>query len=185
MMAKPRKKRKPQKPGRTPKQRRAAWLLLLLAIPILIGLIWAAIPKNKNMPEGPRFQQEGALQFLDAQTDSILATIAIEIAEDDLERERGLMWRRNMEADQGMLFIMERSEPQSFWMLNTFLSLDIIFVDEQRRIVSIAANTKPESLAPVRSTGPARYVVEVLGGFCAERGIEAGDRIQWERKSES
>lgn len=180
-MAKPRKKRKPRKPERTPKQRRAAWLLLLLAIPILIGLIWVAIPKKRNMPEGPRFQQEGTLQFLDAQTDSVLATIAIEIAEDDLERERGLMWRRTMEADQGMLFIMERTEPQSFWMLNTFLSLDIIFVDEQRRIVNIAAGARPESLAPVRSTAPARYVVEVLGGFCNERGIEAGDRIQWER----
>ena len=155
--------------------------MLLLAVPILIGLIWAVIPKKSSRVSGPTFQKEGTLQFIDEESGAPITTIDIEIAADDLERNRGLMWRRSMEPDQGMLFIMERQEPQSFWMLNTYLSLDIIFVDTEKRIVNIAANTKPQSLEPVSSTGPAKYVVEVLGGFCAEKGVEEGDRIEFER----
>jgi uncharacterized membrane protein (UPF0127 family) len=173
--------KKKRKQKESTKRRWAAWILLALAIPIIIGLIWAVVPKkNDRMYSGPTFQKEGTLQFID-ENGEMLATIDIEIASDDLERERGLMWRRSMERDQGMLFIMERSEMQSFWMLNTYLSLDIIFVDSDKRIVNIASNTKPQSLDPVRSTGPAKYVVEVLGGFCAEKRIEKGDRIAIER----
>lgn len=173
----PKKKRRQPE---SPKRRLAAWILLILAIPIIIGLIWTVIPKKSKQMSGPTFQKEGTLEFID-ESGEVIAGIDIEIAADDLERERGLMWRRNMEPDQGMLFIMDRSEPQSFWMLNTYLALDIIFVDAERKIVNIASNTKPQSLDPVRSTGPAKYVVEVLGGYCAEKGVEAGDSIAFER----
>lgn len=93
------------------------------------------------------------------------------------------MWRRRMEEDQGMLFIMKSQKPQSFWMLNTYLPLDIIFVDDQLQIVKIRPNTKPQSLDQVTSERPAMYVVEVNAGFAQEHSLKEGDKIQFEKAS--
>ncbi len=79
-----------------------------------------------------------------------------------------------------MLFIMDREEIQSFWMLNTYISLDILFVDAEKRIVTIRPDTTPQSLDSVASDKPALYVVEVNAGFCKKHGISTGDRIEFE-----
>ena len=163
------------------KRRNLAWLMLALAIPILIGLIFIAMPKSTKAPAaGPTFTKQGELQFLSGTDGQLIKKIDIEIKQDDYGRQQGMMWRRSMEENQGMLFIMERAEPQTFWMLNTFVSLDILFVDEQFRIVNIRERAEPQSLGPQSSTGPALYVVEVVAGFCEKHGIKAGDMIRFE-----
>jgi len=86
-----------------------------------------------------------------------------------------------MSNDQGMLFIFEVEEPQGFWMKNTIIPLDIIYVNAKKEIVSIAEDTQPFSEQSLPSKGPAIYVVEVNGGFCAQYGITAGYKIDFTR----
>ena len=171
------KKNRPPSPVQTPRQKRMGYLLLLLLFPIAGGIIYSTIPKKPKV--GPQFIKEGELQFLAAEKDSVIQAIDIEIADTPDTRTQGLMWRRTMEEKQGMLFIMEENEPQSFWMLNTYLSLDIIYVNEDQEIVSIQANTTPQSTQSVPSGAPAKYVVEVNAGFCERFGLQVGDRIRW------
>ena len=155
------------------------WLLYILMVPTGLGLILALWPRQPNAP-GPQFQQEGTLTFLRAEDGESIKSIDIEVAQDELEIQRGLMYRRSMEPDQGMLFMMPVEEPQAFWMLNTYLSLDIIFINSNREIVKIQPNAQPRSLKSIPSQRPALYVVEVLAGFCVENGIEEGDRITFD-----
>lgn len=176
-----RKKERPVRQPRTdPRRRRLAWLMLFLLIPIAIGLLLTQIPKNRTMEKGFRFTKEGELSFVRPGSGEVYRTIDIEIAEDELEIRRGLMWRREMSDEQGMLFIMDRAEPQSFWMLNTYLALDIIFIDDDRRILNIEQDTQPESLDPIRSQGDARYVLEVVAGFAEQFGVQVGDEVVWQ-----
>lgn len=128
---------------------------------------------------GPAFIKQGELKFISQDGKRNISQIDIELAANDEKRTQGLMWRRKMEEQQGMLFVMERQEIQSFWMLNTYISLDIIFVNEQRQIVTIRSNTKPQSLDPVISDEPALYVVEVNAGYCRKHGISVGDKIEF------
>jgi len=104
--------------------------------------------------------------------------IEVEIASTEPERARGLMWRDDLAEDQGMLFLFPSEKPLSFWMKNTPLSLDIIFVSSDRRVVSIAAATTPYSTEPIPSRRPARYVVETRAGFCAENGVTVGTPVE-------
>lgn len=157
------------------------WLFPVLFLLIAIGIIFSIMPNRKSTATGPRFQKQGELTFISA-AGRPLQTIDIEIADTDLARAQGLMWRRAMEENQGMLFLMETEEPQSFWMLNTYIPLDILFVNAQREIVTIRDNTQPQSLGAVTSDAPALYVVEVNAGFCVRHGIQLGDRIEFVRQ---
>lgn len=120
----------------------------------------------------------GGLEPLSVETAKGSASIQVEIADDDAERERGLMFRRELAPDRGMLFIFDRAEPQSFWMRNTYIPLDIIYIGPTGRIVSIAENTTPLSEAPIPSAGPAQYVLELKGGRAAEIGARPGDLVR-------
>ncbi len=124
--------------------------------------------------------KHGELSFFSAEGKE-LARIDIEIAEDDLSREQGLMYRNEMAEHHGMLFVFEDEAFRSFWMKNTPLPLDIIFVDGQHRIITIHKNTTPFSEEEYRSSAPARYVVEVNAGFTDRFKIQVGDRIRWRR----
>ena len=125
----------------------------------------------------PRFTKEGELTFLRKTGGKKITTIDIEIADNAYEREKGLMYRHSLPDNAGMLFIFERSGPLSFWMRNTYISLDIIFADEKRQIVTIQKNTKPLSYAQIPSERNSKYVVEVNAGFCDKYGIAVGDYI--------
>jgi uncharacterized membrane protein (UPF0127 family) len=131
------------------------------------------------VPAKPVFRKDGELRFLEGKTSKVRSAIDIEIADNIAEREQGLMFRDTMAQNAGMLFLMETEEIQAFWMKNTILSLDIIFVDSDRRIVSIKSNCKPYSLDQIESVKPALYVVEVNAGYTAKQGINAGDMISF------
>ncbi|MEK6651012.1 MAG: DUF192 domain-containing protein, partial [Bacteroidota bacterium] len=111
-----------------------------------------------------------------------LATIAIEIADDQKQRETGLMGRPTLGEDNGMLFIFEQTQPLAFWMMNTMISLDMVFVNVQKEIVTIHARTTPFSTESYPAAKEGLYVVEVNAGFCERHGIQEGDRIRFERK---
>lgn len=104
------------------------------------------------------------------------ASIRVEIATTPGQVQRGLMWRSEMADDEGMLFVFAEEKPRSFWMKNTPLSLDIMFIDSSGKLVSIARDTRPYSERRIPSGAPARYVLEALAGFCSRHGLRVGDR---------
>ncbi len=126
------------------------------------------------------FQKEGELVFTKHTGDTI-SKIDIEIADDDQQRELGLMMRRSMNEDNGMLFIFPFETFQAFWMKNTIIPLDILYVNAQNEIVKIYKNTEPYSENSLPSGKPAIYVVEVNGGYSDKYGINEGDKIIWKR----
>jgi len=98
---------------------------------------------------------------------------------DTPERQRqGLMYVRDLPANQGMLFVNEAPRVSSFWMKNTYIPLDMLFIDARGRIVAIFADTRPLSLDPVGPTQPVLAVLELRGGESARRGIREGDRVK-------
>ena len=102
-----------------------------------------------------------------------------EVADTDEAQARGLMFRTELGPDEAMIFPRDDNRPARFWMKNTPLPLDIIFIGLDGRIVNIAAMTTPYSLDGVESVGPVSGVLEIAGGRAAELGIEAGDRVDY------
>ncbi|MGQ9644423.1 MAG: DUF192 domain-containing protein, partial [Ignavibacterium sp.] len=136
------------------------------------------IKNSKPEMEYYTFTKEGELVFSDS-LGNTKAKIDIEIADDDYQRQLGLMNRNEMKENQGMLFIFPRQDWLSFWMRNTLFSLDMIFVDENKKIVTIHKNTRILSDTSYPSSKPARYVVEVISGFTDKYNIQVGDKIDW------
>ena len=106
-----------------------------------------------------------------------LAVFDIEIAEQPTERNYGMMYRKSMDPNMAMLFIMDREEPQSFWMKNTYVSLDIIYINENMEVVSIQKNARPLDETSLPSGEPAKYVLEVKGGLSDKLNLKKGDKI--------
>ena len=104
----------------------------------------------------------------------------VELAQTVEEVTRGLMYRERLGKFQGMLFMFPDEAPRSFWMKNTLISLDIIFISQNWRIVSIAEKAEPLSLKSLQSQGPARYVLEINGGLSAELKIKPGMKVRLE-----
>lgn len=104
-------------------------------------------------------------------------SVRVDFANTDEARMRGLMFRKSMGAKEGMLFLFDRDTASPFWMKNTYLPLDILFIDANREIVSIIENTKPLSEELIRPGAPYRYVLEVNAGFAKQHRIEQGDRV--------
>lgn len=100
----------------------------------------------------------------------------VEIADDEAERQHGLMYRTKMPDMHGMLFIFSKAREQSFWMHNTYMPLDIIYIGADGRIVSIV-HGRPFDDNPLPSGAPAIGVLEIYGGKAAEQGIAVGDRV--------
>lgn len=129
---------------------------------------------------GPQFVKEGTLSIISIAGDTI-RTIDIEIADTESERTIGLMHRRSMPDTQGMLFIFDEEEQRSFWMRNTLIGLDIIYIRANGEIESIAKYTVPMSERSVPSKGPATYVLEVIEGFCDRYGVKESDKVAFSR----
>ncbi len=136
------------------------------------------ISNSEEKMEYYTFTKEGELVFSDS-LGNAKAKIDIEISDDDYQRQLGLMNRNQMSENQGMLFIFPRQDYLSFWMRNTLISLDMIFVNENKRIVTIHKNTRILSDTSYPSSEPARYVVEVVSGFTDKYNIQVGDKIDW------
>lgn len=104
--------------------------------------------------------------------------LQVEIADSDPERTKGLMFRRSMAPDDGMLFDFQAEKPLYFWMKNTYIPLDMLFMAKDGTIIAIAANTTPLSEEPVGPGAPSLAVLELNAGRAAELGIHPGDKAQ-------
>ena len=127
----------------------------------------------------PSFKKEGELLFISNHEGDTLAVIDIEIADNEQKTAQGLMYRNAMPRNAGMLFLMPREDIQSFWMRNTYIPLDMIFVNSNKEIVTIHANTTPMNENSYISKAPALYVVEVNAGYCNKNNIKEGDKIEY------
>jgi len=127
------------------------------------------------------FSKEGELQIFNTETDSIRVALDIEFARTDYEIQTGLMYRKTMGEKQGMLFIFQEEAPHSFYMKNTLIPLDIIFIDKGLKIVTIHKDAIPLSESGIPSTGPVQYVLEINAGLSERWKLVPGDRIQYEK----
>jgi uncharacterized membrane protein (UPF0127 family) len=103
----------------------------------------------------------------------------VEVASTTEQQAMGLMYRNRLAPDRGMIFPLDPPRDASFWMRNTLIPLDMIFVRTDGTIANIAENTVPYSEEAVRSDGPVAAVLEIAGGRSAELGIKAGDKVEW------
>jgi uncharacterized membrane protein (UPF0127 family) len=126
------------------------------------------------------FKKEGLLQLKKAGSDSIIKTLDIEIADNDYETQTGLMYRTELGTNQGMLFIFPDEDFRSFYMKNTKIPLDIIYIDKAKTIVSIQKNAKPFDESALPSDAPAKYVLEINGGLSDVWRLAIGDHISFE-----
>ncbi|MCT4630821.1 DUF192 domain-containing protein [Winogradskyella sp.] len=133
-------------------------------------------PTNKIVVS---FKKEGALQLKKAASDSIITTIDIEIADNDYETQTGLMYRTELGINQGMLFVFPDMQMRSFYMKNTKIPLDIIYIDEDKSIVSFQKNAKPFNETSLPSQAPAKYVLEINAGLSDEWQLQVGDKISF------
>ena len=134
----------------------------------------------QSMPLTDSIRVDGTLDFVQPDG-SVAASIFIEIADTPETQMKGLMGRHALGETQGMLFVFEDLKPRKFWMKNTPVSLDIIFVGGDGCVVHIAESTSPMSDQRVTSEEPVKYVVEVRAGFAERLNIDANTCIRWRR----
>ena len=141
----------------------------VLSCLLLAGACHTQAAAEKTVPKLP----EGAVRF---ETPRGPWVVRVEIAGNDPDRARGLMFRQDLPADRGMIFVFPASEEHTFWMHNTLLALDMIFIGEDRRVVGVVANATPQTDAPRTVGKPSRYVVEVSAGEAAAHAVGPGVR---------
>jgi len=133
--------------------------------------------QDYNFENPPQFRKDGDLRFYDSNTQEELFHIETEVASTDESRARGLMFRKKMLENQGMFFLFPKDEIQAFYMRNTLIPLDILYVNSKMEIVDIYKNTKPKDETSLPSKEPAKYVIEINAGLCDKYNIEIGDYI--------
>jgi hypothetical protein len=161
-----------------------AILVLLIGYLVITNLFdkneKPVVKKQVQEMKEPQFRKDGTLKFISAKGKKEIVQIDIETALTEPEQEQGLMYRKSMDELRGMLFVFPNSEQRSFWMRNTYISLDIIYVSKDKELVKIVKNAVPRSEKSLLSEKDAMYVVEVNGGFCESHGIKEGDFIDFE-----
>lgn len=149
--------------------RKAAWSALkgwLAAILVVAGCVLASAPAGA-----------ASLQPLEIVTKNGVQVFSVEMATTEEEKQTGLMYRKELADGKGMLFDFNPEQEVSMWMKNTYVSLDMIFIRADGRILRIAENTEPMSTKIISSRGPARAVLEVVAGTAQKYGIRPGDRV--------
>jgi uncharacterized membrane protein (UPF0127 family) len=124
----------------------------------------------------------GSIRAADQQSLEIVSKtgvhpFAVEVVSTEADRAKGLMYRKSLPEGQGMLFDFHSDQDVSFWMQNTYIPLDMIFIRGDGRIANIVENTEPLSTKMIPSRGPVRGVLEVIGGTARKLGIAAGDKV--------
>lgn len=151
-------------------------------VAMFFGLMVTSCDDAKKQTPKPveiTFKKDGELGIYKSETDSLLQQIDIEIADTPYKRETGLMYRNELGEQQGMLFIFEESQYLAFYMKNTKISLDIIYLNEDKEIVDIYENTTVMDETALPSKSIAKYVLELNAGKVQEWHIEIGDYIRF------
>lgn len=151
---------------------------IIFFVVLIIGII-LFIPWKKTAKLDLTFKHQATL-FFQNEAEENYATFKVELADTEEKQTQGLMHRTSIKEDQGMLFLMEEEEIHSFWMDETYISLDVIFIDADKEVVFIAKGTEPKSQEPIRSLSPSKYILEVKAGVADQFGIKVGDFVNWE-----
>lgn len=148
---------------------------------LLTGLLYLSGCRENSTQklnlETTGFTREASLNIIQAQTDSVLANLDIEFADSDFEIQTGLMYREKMAENQAMLFIFPEEGFHSFYMKNTLIPLDILFIKSDSSIVRIAKNAQPLDETGIPSGEPVRFVLEINAGLSERWKLSEGDRI--------
>lgn len=156
--------------------------IIVLALSSLLLLITSCKEGKKIItPTEVTFKKEGELSLFKAENDSLVATFNIEIADDEYQTQTGLMNRKSMKNSNAMLFIFPDMQMRAFYMKNTLIPLDIIYLDNNKTIVSIQENAKPLDETSLPSGSPAQYVLEINGGLSQQLNIEVGDKMSFKK----
>ncbi len=156
------------------------FLLLVTACPATsVAPPPASTPaKKSNVTVPPRLDLQRAVVVVETATGP--QRIRVELAVKSNERERGLMYRESLDDDEGMLFLFEEQERRAFWMKNTYLPLDMFFIDEDLVVQGIVENAEPLTTSSRRIDKPTRHVLELKGGAARKLGIAPGSRVTFE-----
>lgn len=168
------------------------WIAWVLIGGVIAWLAISILPKNRASkqikPEKqrtdfyePKFKHEGNLWVLNPASNDTISKFKIEFADTQAKIQYGMMYRKSVDLESGMLFLMGDSDWRSFYMKNTYVRLDIIFVDADKKVVSIQKNAAPLNTKSLPSEGPAMYVFEIAGGLSDALGIDKGAQLGWER----
>ena len=157
--------------------------LKYFSVIVILLVVLSACQSKTKAPVKPieiSFTKEADLAFLKG-NDTII-NLDIELAESDYEQQTGLMHRPGMEMTQGMLFVYDDERPRpSFYMKNTQIALDLIYISEDMQVVEINKNTTPYDETPIRATQPAKYVLEVNAGFTDKYSITDSVSVSFKR----
>ena len=153
--------------------KRTWWLVLILLV--ITGACRNDREKQARLDKEVTFHIDSRGTFF--RGDSALATFDIETANTEYKRTIGLMYRKKMADNQAMLFVFGDEQPRAFWMHNTYIPLDIIFLDKNRKIVSVQKNAQPLNDRSLPSGKPAQYVLEVKAGTYDRLGLQPGDSL--------
>jgi uncharacterized membrane protein (UPF0127 family) len=128
------------------------------------------------------FKPEATLQLITTTTDT-LKELQVELADTDYSIQLGMMYREELTEDQGMLFVFEEASPQFFYMKNTEVPLDIIYITANKRVDSYSLNAQPKDETLLKSKGAAQYVLEVKAGMVEQWGLKEGDLVDWNKNN--
>lgn len=142
-------------------------------------------PKKAIETAPVTFTKEGILEIYKDESDSLISRMDIEIADTDYETQTGLMYRESMATNQGMLFVFPDMTYHSFYMKNTLIPLDLLFIDDQLKIVTIKENAQPLDEAGISSEVPVKYVLEVNAGLASKWKLEPGDMITYKKQNKN
>jgi uncharacterized membrane protein (UPF0127 family) len=159
--------------------------LFIYGLIIVFSIGLTSCKKDKNSvivkTEEISFKKEGKLTLTNDSTKTVITQLDIEFAETEYETQTGLMYRSAMKQNQGMLFIFKDEKPRSFYMKNTRIPLDIIYINTDKKIVSYQENTQPFNQSSLPSYKEAKYVLEVNSGLVKQWHLKVGNSISFEK----
>jgi uncharacterized membrane protein (UPF0127 family) len=162
-------------------------VFVALGIILISAAAWLFIFSKRAQPvstpqqtQSEHFRRDGMLKIM-GPDGTVKQTLDIEIVQREDEQMQGMMGRTYMAQNHAMLFVYDIDEERSFWMANTPLPLDIIYINGSNEIIRIHSRTTPYSEQSYESGKPARFVLETNGGYCDRNGVTEGDKIEWKR----
>lgn len=162
---------------------------LLIAASVLLSTLLfynckdSSSSESQSLTKEISFTKQGELTLMKSGTDSIIATLDIEIADNEYKTQIGLMYRNSMEKDQAMLFVFPDEQRRAFYMKNTEIPLDIIYFNSKKELLSIKENARPHDETLLPSDSPAQYVLEVNAGLSKLWNLEQGDTFEFTREN--
>ncbi len=151
--------------------------LVRAAVLVFVGLALACAKCSDQAKQEPESFAGNAVVLIFPQSGKTVK-VAAEVAATEEQQRQGLMFRTELGENNGMLFVFPYSSHHEFWMKNTLIPLDMIFIGEELKIKGLVENARPESTDTLGISDPSKYVLEVNGGFCHERGIQSGDSVK-------